>query len=77
MITQKLRRGDGPDGVVMPDSRRRERLFCSAGRTSYRSSGVKLENMGDDYEPTEDTCIKAFVRLLAAAAVAAVVEASE
>ena len=38
MITQKLRRGDGPDGVVMPDSRRRERLFCSAGRTSYTAS---------------------------------------
>ena len=76
MITQKLRRGDGPDGVVMPDCRRNERLFCTAGRTSYRSSGVKLEKLGEDYEPCEDTCIKAFVRLLALVAAAAVVEAN-
>ena len=65
---QKLRRGDGPEGVILPDSRRSERLFGQTGRTSYRSSGVKLEHLEDDYDPLEDTCIKAFVRLIAAAA---------
>ena len=73
---EKLRRGDGPDGIVMPDSRRSERLFGDAGRTSYRSSGVKLEKLEDGYDPREDSCIKAFVRLLAAAATAAAVEAN-
>ena len=76
MVSQKLRRGDGPDGIVMPDSRRSERLFGDAGRTSYRSSGVKLEKLEDGYDPREDSCIKAFVRLLAAAATAAAVEAN-
>ena len=79
MITQKLRRGDGPDGVVMLDCRRNELLFCTlpaGGRTSYRSSGVKLEKLGEDYDPCEDTCIKAFVRLLALVAAAAVAEAN-
>ena len=58
----------------MPDSRRSERLFGHQGRTSYRASGVKLEHLQDDYNPTEDTCIKAFVRLIALAAVAATAE---
>ena len=49
MLTQKLRRGDGPDGVFMPDARRNERLFGVQGRTSYRSSGVKLEHVDDGY----------------------------
>ena len=40
MVSQKLRRGDGPDGIAMPDSRRSDRLFGDVGRTSYRSSGV-------------------------------------
>ena len=63
--------GDGPDGVVMPDSRRNERLFGHYGRSSYRSAGVKLENLEDDYCAEDDTCIKAFVRLIAIAAAAA------
>ena len=75
-ISQKLRRGDGPEGVVMPDARRAERLFGQTGRTSYRSSGVKLERLEDDYEPTEDSCIKAFVRLIATVAATAVAEAA-
>ena len=76
LLTQKLRRGDGPDAVVMPDARRNERLFGSHGRTSYRSAGVKLEHLGSDYQPRDDTCIKAFVRLVAAAAAAAAAEAN-
>ena len=75
MISQKLRRGDGPDGVIMPDARRNERLFGATGRTSYRSSGVKLEHVTEEYDPSEDTCIKAFVRLIALVAAAAVAEA--
>ena len=73
---QKLRRGDGPDGVILPDSRRSERLFGHQGRTSYRSSGVKLEHLEEDYDPLEDTCIKAFVRFIALAATAAAAEAA-
>ena len=59
---QMLRRGDGV--FALPDSRRKERLL--SGRTKLSSQLVKLERLGNDYEPLEDTCIKAFVRLLAA-----------
>lgn len=66
LATQYLRRGDGI--IATPESRRKERLFgaCGSGRTKAGSTGVKHETMlsGDDYEPREDTCIKAFVRLL-------------
>ena len=37
---------------------------------------MSVEHMEDDYDPREDTCIKAFVRLIAIAAKAAVVEAN-
>merc|ERR1712032_1695249 len=77
IISQKLRRGDGPEGVSMPASCRNERLFGQSGRSSYRSNGIKLEKLGDDYEPRDDSCIKAFVRLLAQIAHAAVLAASE
>ena len=62
-----LRRGDGLHKV--PDARRTERLFYQ-GRTKLPSQGIKLEKLGveGDYLPEEDTCIAAFVRLLAAAA---------
>ena len=60
----------------MPDARRNQRLFGYHGRTSLRSSGVKLEHMGEDYDPMDDTCIKAFVRLIALMATAAVAEAA-
>ena len=76
MSAQKLRRGDGPDGIILPDSRRNERLFGHRGRTSYRSSGVKLEHFEDDYDAAADTCIKAFVRLIALAATAAAAQAN-
>jgi len=77
IISQKLKRGNGPEGVCMPASRRNERLFGLSGRSSYRSNGIKLEKLGDDYEPRDDSCIKAFVRLLARTAHAAVLAASE
>ena len=78
IISQKLKRGDRPEGVCMPASRRNERLFGLSGRSSYRSNGIKfLEKLGDDYEPRDDSCIKAFVRLLARIAHAAVLAESE
>lgn len=59
---QMLRRGDGV--LALPDSRRKERLL--AGRTKLASKEVKMEVLMRDYNPREDTCIRAFVRLLAA-----------
>ena len=73
---QQLRRGDGL--LSMPASRRNERLFgaTGTGRSKCLSKGIKLENLGKDYSPREDTCVKACVRMLAvrAAAEAASVE---
>ena len=66
LVTQKLRRGDGP--IVYPKSRRAERLFGEEGRTKRKSTHIKLEKLGVDYDPRKDTCIKAFVRLMASAA---------
>ena len=64
---QYLRRGDGV--LATPDSRRKERLFgeSGTGRLSLSSRGMK-QIFGPDYDPREDSCIKAFVRLLAAIA---------
>ena len=69
---QQLRRGDGL--ISMPASRRNERLFgvTGIGRTKSLSAGIKLENLGKDYDPREDTCVKAYVRLMALRASAAV-----
>ena len=75
MISQILRRGDGPAGIMMPDSRRNERRFGDFGRLSYHASRVKVEH-DDDYNPRNDSCIKAFVRLLAIAATMAAAEAA-
>ena len=68
---QILRSGDGVHSI--PESRRRERLFgaSAAGRTKALSTGVKIEKLGKDYEPREDSCMRAFVRLLAVRAEAA------
>ena len=66
LTAQKLRRGDGP--IAYPESRRAERLFGEHGRTKRRSSHVKLEKLGVEYNPREDTCLKAFVRMMAQAA---------
>ena len=73
---QQLRRGDGI--VTMPASRRNERLFgvTGTGRATLASIGIKLENMGKDYNPREDTCVKAFVRQMAARGEAAAATAT-
>ena len=65
LVAQKLRRGDGV--ISIAPSRRHERLFgaSGSGRTKHASSGVKIEKLGADYDPKHDTCVKAFVRLLA------------
>ena len=71
-----LRRGDGL--VALPDSRQHERLFGAGGPGRIkreRAAAGCLELMGAEYDPRKDTCIKAFVRLLAArAALQAAVE---
>ena len=61
LAKQKLRRGDG--AVSMPASRLRDRLFGNAGRTS---NAVSWKIAGNEYDPKADSCIKAFVRLIAA-----------
>ena len=68
LAAQVLRSGDGVFSI--PESRRKERLFgvTGIGRTKALSTGVKIEKLGADYDPRADTCIKAFVRLLAARA---------
>ena len=65
LATNYLRKGDGI--IALPDSRRRERLFglSGGGRTRREASGVKMERLNADYDPRADTCIRAFVRLLA------------
>jgi hypothetical protein len=68
---QYLNRGDGI--YANPMSRRRERLFgqWGTGRTKCESRLGSCEaKMGtcDGFDPREDTCLKAFVRLLAARA---------
>ena len=75
LVTQRLRRGDGP--ISYPKSRRAERLFGEEGRTKRRSSHIKLEKLADaeEYDPRQDTVIKALVRLMAAAATASAAEA--
>ena len=57
-----LRRGDGV--IALPESRRKQRLL--AGRTSLAPKMVKMEILRNEYKPHLDTCIRAFVRLLAA-----------
>lgn len=61
-----LRRGDGI--IATPESRRKERIFGEhgTGRSTRICTNVKLEKLrGNGYEPAEDTCLAAFVRLLA------------
>ena len=68
LLTKRyLREGDGLFSV--PESRRRERLFGEKGSgrmTCVRAASACMELLGCDYDPRKDTCIKAFVRLLAA-----------
>lgn len=68
MVSNVLHRGHGL--YATPECRRKERLFGESGRgrVTLPTSGVKLEErlMAVDgvYKPSEDTCVKAFVRLL-------------
>ena len=59
----QLRRGDGV--IALPESRRKDRLL-NVGRTTLASKYVKSEVLCRDYNPRLDTCVKAYVRLLAA-----------
>ena len=43
-------------------------MFGAEGRTRRRSTHIKLEKLESAYVPSEDTCVKAFVRLMAQAA---------
>ena len=74
LVTQKLRRGDGP--IAYPQSRRAERLFGEVGRTKRASTHIKLEKLECNYDVRQDTCIKAFVRQMADAARLTVEEAA-
>ena len=77
IASQKLRRGDGP--VTIPQSRRNERVFgvTGSGRSKALRSSVKLENLGKEYNPRYDSCLKAFVRMCAARAMASIAEATD
>ena len=63
LAANTLRRGDGV--IALPESRQRERLL-RVGRTKLTAKWVKMEVQERDYNPRSDTCVKAFVRLLAA-----------
>ena len=62
LVTQYLRRGDGIASI--PDSRRKVRLF-QHGRTSLKSVGNSAADRAATYDPRDETCVEAFVRLLA------------
>jgi len=64
-----LRQGDGI--ISTPATRRAERVFGQhgSGRTKLRGLG-KLESEDASYLPWQDTCIKAYIRQLAARAAA-------
>ena len=62
-VCQYLRRGDGI--VAFEDSRRKERLFGMLGRKKPMPAGDNDAKRNAEYSPLTDTCIKAFVRLLA------------
>lgn len=64
LATQYLRRGDGL--ISMRDSRRTERVFGqdSLGRLALPKVQKTPVDMSE-YDPKMDTCVKAFVRLLA------------
>jgi len=61
-VTAHLRQGDGLA------SRRSERVFGEggSGRLKLGSAGTKIEKLGADYVPAEETCVKAAVRSLVA-----------
>ena len=64
LASQYLRRGEGI--AALKDSRRKVRLF-DTGRSKLRSSGPSASKSVDEnkYDAFSDTCIRAFIRLLA------------
>uniref|UniRef100_A0A7S4MF79 Uncharacterized protein n=1 Tax=Prymnesium polylepis TaxID=72548 RepID=A0A7S4MF79_9EUKA len=73
LVAQTLRRGDGI--IATPASRRKERLFGASGtgRVKVERAGAKLallekQEAEGAVDPREDTCVAAFIRLLAVAA---------
>ena len=62
-VCQYLRRGDG--SAAFEHSRRKERFFGMRGRTKPMPAGDNEAKRNAEYNPLTDTCIKAFVRLLA------------
>lgn len=74
LVSNVLKRGCGL--YELPETRRNERLFGvrGKGRITLPSSGVKLEARvqacNEQYMPREDTCLKAFIRLLSVRATA-------
>ena len=46
-------------------ARRAERFFGQGRSKTERAGACKMELLGQDYDPRQDTCLKAFVRLLA------------
>jgi len=69
LACKALRNGCGIDDLTVRgiESRRKERLFGATGngRTKSRTAGIKIEKIGAEYEPSDDTCIKAFIRWIA------------
>lgn len=63
LATQQLRKGEGE--YATPAARRKERVL-TAGRTKALRTGVKLEHIGAEYVPREDTVLDAYLRLLVA-----------
>ena len=55
----------GRHRCLLEDSRRKERLFGMRGRTKPMPAGDNEAKRNAEYNPLTDTCIKAFVRLLA------------
>ena len=70
LAKQQLRAGEGIFGI--PDTRRRDRLLYGSGRLTLGSTGVKMEGLDcdDHYDPQADTCLAAFIRVIAGIAVA-------
>ena len=72
LAQRALRTGYGLEDLRVRgiESRRRERIFGAdgPGRSSRLAAGIKLEKIGDDYDPRADTCLRAFVRLCAESA---------
>ena len=64
-----LRTGYGIEDLSVSGiaSRRRERVFgeTGSGRSKGLSTGIKIEKLGAEYEPRNDTVLRALVRMLA------------